>query len=492
MRYPNHFALFLAILAAPLCAQDASVSLCGPLTPCLHPRSAPASTAVLPQFAVGGGFVTDFYVVNSSISNAAFSISFFDDSGSAVVLPFANGVGNLSTLSGSIPPGGSAFYEAGTPQGSPLTGSAVITAGPAITVQELFRREADGQYYEAAVPAVTGTDEILVPFDDTTFSANGDQIYTGLAIANLSSTVPANVMCTAKDSTGTVIPGAITVPTLNQLGHWSDYLFPAMVGLRGTIYCTSDTPIAAVGIRALGTNAISSLPVVPFPLSNPGGTKVLPHLTVGDSFVTDFYIVNSSITTSTFSISFYDDNGNTVFLPFANGVGSLSTLSGSIPPGGAAFYEAGTAGGPPVSGSAVISSDPSITVQGLFRREVNGQYYEAAVPVSSGSIEVEVPFDDTTFTANGSQIYTGLAIMSLSTSVPANVSCTANDSTGKVVPNAITVPMLNMLGHWANYLFPALIGVRGTLYCTSDTPIGAIGIRALGDNTISSLPVITK
>jgi len=238
MRNPNHFLLFLATLAAPLYAQEiSSLTHCGPLTPCQRPLIAPASTAVLPQFAVGGSFVTDFYVVNSSISAAAFSISFFDDSGTAVELPFANGVGNLSTLSGSIPAGGSVFYEAGTPQGFPLTGSAVITADPAITVQELFRREADGQYYEAAVPAVTGSDEILVPFDDTTFSGNGEQIYTGLAIANLSTTVPANVVCTANDSTGNVIAGAITVPALNPLGHWSDYLFPALTGLRGTLYC---------------------------------------------------------------------------------------------------------------------------------------------------------------------------------------------------------------------------------------------------------------
>jgi hypothetical protein len=219
-------------------------------------------TKVLPDFAVGASFVTDFYVVNSGTSIANFSISYYDNNGKPIALPFANGIGNQSTLQGSIPAGGAGFYEAGTPQGIALSGSAVITADPAITIQALFRREANGNYYEAAVPSTSGSNEIEVPFDATTFSGNGDQIYTGLAIANLDVSNPANVSCTARDSAGNVIPGAISVPTLNPLGQWANYTFPALIGLRGTLDCKSSTLIGAIGIRALGTDALSSLPVI--------------------------------------------------------------------------------------------------------------------------------------------------------------------------------------------------------------------------------------
>jgi len=245
---------------------------CSPATPCETPlpvvnvyidAPAPSSiTKVLPDFAVGDGFVTDFYVVNSGSSAGNFSINFYDKNGNSAPLPFANGVGNQSRLSGSIPAGGAGFYEAGTPQGSPLTGSAVITSDPSITIQALFRREVGGTFYEAAVPASSGSNEILVPFDATTFSGNGDQIYTGLAIANLDGSNSANVSCSARDSGGNVIAGAIPPQSLPPLGQWSNFSFPPLVGFRGTLDCVSNTQIGAIGIRALGNDAISSLPVI--------------------------------------------------------------------------------------------------------------------------------------------------------------------------------------------------------------------------------------
>jgi pseudomonalisin len=447
-------------------------------------------TGVLPQFAVGGAFVTDFYVIDSGSALGSFSISFFADNGSPSAVPYSSAP--VTILSGTAPAGGAKFYEVGTPQGAAESGSAVISAAPSTTIQALFRRQgSDGSYYEAAIPAATGSSQVLLPFDATTFSGNGAQIYTGLAIANLDASNSANLSCTARDSAGKVIPDAISAPVLNPLGHWANYLFPALNGLRGTLDCTSNTPIGAIGIRALGTNALSSLPVITLPLSASSGTKVLPQFAVGASFVTDFYVVNSGSSDANFSLRFYDDQGNPVALPFANGLGSLSTLSGSVPAGGAGFYEAGTPQGAAQSGSAVITSDPAITIQALFRRQAGGSYYEAAVPATAGSNEILVPFDATTFSGNGDQIYTGLAIANLDSSNSANLACTARDSLGNIIPGAISAPALNPLGHWAAYLFPALTGLRGTLNCTSNTTIGAIGIRALGTNAISSLPVVS-
>jgi hypothetical protein len=446
-------------------------------------------TNVLPQFAAGGSFVSDFYVVNTSSHTASFSINFYGDDGNPLSLP----VLAESMLYAPVPARGAAFYEVGTPAGSAMSGSAVIVADPAITIQALFRRlGSDGSYYEAAVPASAGSNEVLVPFDATIFSGNGSQIYTGVAIANMDTSKIANVACTARDPQGNTIPGAISVPPLNPLGHWANYLFPALVGQRGTLDCVSNTEIGAVGIRALGTNAISSLPVIPLPETNASATGVVPQFAVGGSFVTDFYIVNSSSHSASASLTFYDDNGEYVGLPATILGMSVVTavLSDSVPAGGAAFYEAGPPQGTSLSGSAMITSDPGVTVQALFRRlGSDGSYYEASVPSSTGSNEFIVPFDDTIFNGNGSQIYTGIAIANLSAN-PASVTCTARDSLGNTIPNAVSVPAMEPLGHWANYLIPALIGQRGTLDCMSTTKVGAIGIRALGTNAISSLPVI--
>ena len=131
-------------------------------------------------------------------------------------------------------------------------------------MQALFRRlGSDGSYYEAAVPAVSGSTEIQVPFDDTVFSAE--------RLPDLhrpSGSEPRIVQCIQcllhcqRMRTVTRFPGAIPAQTLNPSGHWANYLFPALVGQRGIIDCSSNTQIGAIGIRALGTNALSTLPVI--------------------------------------------------------------------------------------------------------------------------------------------------------------------------------------------------------------------------------------
>jgi hypothetical protein len=156
-----------------------------------------------------------------------------------------------------------AYYEASNPQtSSVIGGSGQITADPSIVVQALFRENSSGStYYEAAVPSSSGSKEFLLPFDATTFAATGQPFYTGFAIANLDATM-SNVVCTARDSGGSIIPSAIAVPPLAPQGHWANYLFPNLTGSRGTIDCVSNTNIAATALRFIGTKAFSSLPVI--------------------------------------------------------------------------------------------------------------------------------------------------------------------------------------------------------------------------------------
>jgi Concanavalin A-like lectin/glucanases superfamily len=222
-----------------------------------------ASTSTLPHFAVGGSFVTGFSVVNIGSQPASFSLTFRDDGGNPVSLLFT-GIGTLAQLSDTIVANGAKYYEAGTPQAVLMSGSVVVSADPTIFIQALFRRlGSDNSYYEVAVPSTTGLNEFEIPFDATTLAANGNQIFTGMAIANVDPLNAANVVCTARDALGNTISNAVTVPGLNPLGHWANYLFPALTGQRGTLDCSSNTKIGAVGIRALGGNALSSLPIIP-------------------------------------------------------------------------------------------------------------------------------------------------------------------------------------------------------------------------------------
>ena len=195
-------------------------------------------------------------------------------------------------------------------------------------------------------------------------------------------------------------------------------------------------------------------------------------------YVTGFYVVNSGAAAAQFKISFLGDGGTALSAP-VTGLGTVSVISGVLPALGSAYYEAGSATLPLVGGSAQVSADASISVQALFRLDVAGtngapdSYYEAAVNSSAG-------------------IYTGIAIASLDPAQSATVTCAARDTTGKTIPNAVVVPVLPPLGHWAGFNFPALVGLRGELECTANTAIGALAIHALPSGGISSLPVILK
>ncbi|HEY6346765.1 MAG TPA: Ig domain-containing protein [Bryobacteraceae bacterium] len=227
--------------------------------------SAAVVTSSLPHFAAGGGFVTGFYVLNGNGQPASFAIAFNNDMGQPAALPFA-GLNTTATLADTIVGLGVKYYEAGTYQGALISGSGVITANPGITIQALVRRlGSDGSYYEAAIPSSTGNFEFAIPFDATTFAPTGAQIYTGFAIANMDPANPSNVTCVARDALGNFIPNAVSVPPLNPLGHFAGYQFPALAGLRGTLNCNSTTEVGAVALRAIGTNAISSLPVILIP-----------------------------------------------------------------------------------------------------------------------------------------------------------------------------------------------------------------------------------
>ncbi len=454
-----------------------------------------ASDAViaLPHFAVGGSYITGLTVINSGQVPSHFGINFIGDDGKPVSLQI-QGVGTVARLSDVVPAGGTKYYEAGRADFPLIGGSATITYDSPVTVQALFRNHApDGNYYEAAVPSSTGSNEFLILFDGTNFGPTGVPTYTGLAIANLDTINSASVSCIARDSSGRTIANAVPVPSLSPSGHWANYLFPALAGVRGTLDCTSNSSIAAIGLRFLGDNAFSSLPIVRKPASASGTGTALPHLAVGGSYVTDFYIVNTSAQPASFSIKFYGGDGRPISLPFAGTGTATPMLSGMVPPFSSLYYEAGSSLSPPISGWGLITADPAITIQTLFRNHApDGNYYEASVPSSFSSNHFEIPFDGTTFAPTGAPTYTGLAIANLDGVNSATVTCTARDSSGNTIPIAVPVDTISPLGHWANYLFSALTGNRGTLDCTSNTQVAAIGLRFLGDNAFSSLPVLLK
>jgi hypothetical protein len=236
------------------------------------------------------------------------------------------------------------------------------------------------------------------------------------------------------------------------------------------------------GYRPLGDVVRTSLTLQTAP--------ALPHVAAGGSWTTGIYVINTAPQPTGFSIAFRDDNGKAVSLPFSSGATNI--LSGTLPALGSAYFEAGDAQSPVTVAWGQVTGDTSIVVQGLFRNSVNNTYYEAAVPSTQGSTAFEMPFDATNFGPANLPTYTGLAVANLDPTSAASLTCTARDSAGNVIPNALTVPSIPPLGHWASYLFPALAAQRGTIDCTSTTSIGVVALRFIGTNAFSSLPVVLK
>jgi sugar lactone lactonase YvrE len=222
-------------------------------------------TGVIPHFAAGGNYVTGFYLINKGTAAANFTLNFNADNGVAVAVPIAGGAANTS-ITGSVPGLGTAYYEIGTSSApNAISGSVSILANPSLVVQALIRRQSSidsNVFYEATVPSSAGAFEVEIGFDDTTFATTSAQIYTGIGIANLDTVATASVTCIAKDNNGAVISGAVPPLTLVPLGHGAGYQFPALYGKRGTLDCISNTRMGVIALRFLGSEAISTLPTI--------------------------------------------------------------------------------------------------------------------------------------------------------------------------------------------------------------------------------------
>ena len=254
--------------------------------------------------------------------------------------------------------------------------------------------------------------------------------------------------------------------SLGSLPSWLTVSGNSSGALSGeaTLLASSNSGAARVGTFSV---AGVSVPIRQTNASACGGStscvmRVLPHLAFGNEWTTGLFALNSDSQTQPFTVAFYGNDGSSLTNP--------ATLTVSVPARGTNYGEIGDATWPTTGGWGLVAADASVTLHGLFRRApAGGGYYEAGVAESGGYSRFQIPFDATTFTAGNAPFYTGIAIANLNPSASAHVGCTAYDQSGTVITNAVAVPALSPLGHWADYLFTALAGKRGTIDCSADT-----------------------
>ena len=229
--------------------------------------SSSVAARLFAHIADGGEWQTEFLLTNDSAMPLTARILFHLDGGQAA-LPI-EGVGTVPKIDNIfIPAHGSAFYRSvGNPSSPLITGWAELFSTASLTGQATFRRHAaDDKYYEGAIAVTVPTTSFTVPFDGGNFS--GTPFYTGLAIANADSTKSATLTCSAYDSSGTLLGSNLQVAELGPSAHtatilqWTGPTVAVLGTSRGLLVCNASAAVGALGLRAFGTYAITSLPIV--------------------------------------------------------------------------------------------------------------------------------------------------------------------------------------------------------------------------------------
>jgi hypothetical protein len=213
---------------------------------------AAATTAVLPQFAFGGGWYSAIYFTNSGANPVSFPVNFFADNGNPLPVP---GLGSATTV--ALAPQGTAILEA--PNSTNNLSEGYVSAGvPAgVTAYGLFRQTVAGiADQEAVVPlsVITSTTSILT-WDDTNYT-------TAVAILNpsaLATTVAVSVFDTSGNPLGassiSLAAQSKTEAVMRTLPGLS-----AMAGRRGSaVFSVTTGDVAVLGIRFYGS-AFTSIP----------------------------------------------------------------------------------------------------------------------------------------------------------------------------------------------------------------------------------------
>jgi hypothetical protein len=219
------------------------------------------------------------------------------------------------------------------------------------------------------------------------------------------------------------------------------------------------------------------------------------HLAPQPPFATQIVLTNTSGQSANFTLKFFHDDGSSFSVPVTttSGTGMMDTIADSIAAHGTNYYELSNASPDAANiwGSAQLSAPDGVAGVAIFRNVPDAKsYYEAAVPLSSGSTAFVAPFDQTVSSVTHQHFATGFAVANLDSSNPASVNCIGRDGAGHSISNGSLSFSLKPNGHHAATLSGVFNGIRGTLTCTSTAALSGISFRFLGSE-FTTLPVVS-
>lgn len=228
--------LLAMILSLPLSASDRQKGI-----------YVSSSDSILPHIADGNGWKTLITLVNTRSVDVQYTLAFHSSpAGQPWKLNIA-GLGAVSTISGTIPIGGSVFLETTNPPGATSVGWAELEDNyDRVAGMAVFRFSPEGlQDTEAVVPfANKYDDDFCIPFD------NRAGFVTSIAIVNPSAHDVAEVFVEFRDLKGQrILQETITLQPLEHLPFSTIQRFSATADKNGVIEFTSVRGVSALGIR---------------------------------------------------------------------------------------------------------------------------------------------------------------------------------------------------------------------------------------------------
>jgi len=220
----------------------------------------------------------------------------------------------------------------------------------------------------------------------------------------------------------------------------------------------------------------------PLAALNTSGDIILAHFADGLQWTTTFTIVNLDTAQASYTLYFYDDNGNPLSLSVvvAGAVSTGTSSSGVLAVNGSAVIQTKGGGSGVRQGWARLTSSQKLGAQAVFVEHTSVADYEAAVPVGLVSNAFRIAFDNT----NG--YFTGVAISNWDQLNPVTVIATFRDQTGGQIVSA-QAAIIKPFGHTSlllNLTFPTTAGRIGSvdIGCASFCSISGLGLRFSPNN----------
>jgi hypothetical protein len=225
--------------------------------PVVDPSNAVADSTFFPHFVDGGGWSTEFVLVNPSDQNISGTLSFFGQGTVSTVAPnltMSIDGAMLHQITYTIPPRSAATYSTAGSSSPTQVGSARIT--PALWNETPVGTAIFSFHNGSTTVSAAGTPSLEVgrAFRMYAESNTGTSVRTGVAIQNsaLTSTT-VNFELTGLDGTSTGLAGTITLPASGQRALFLDEI-PGFQSLplpfKGILrISSSNVNITAVGLH---------------------------------------------------------------------------------------------------------------------------------------------------------------------------------------------------------------------------------------------------